>query len=211
MDELELLKRDWKNREKDLPHYDASKLYPMLLKKSSSIVKWILIISILELSLSTFLNLYMSDDDYWKMVSNIHLKNFTISLYVFCYIVTFGFIYHFYKNYRRINSADTVSVLMKNILRTRRVVRFYIMYILISTGITMMLYFVFLIKYSPELKQAFPDELTFSQWLGTLAVFFVITVVIIAILWGVYSLLYGILLRKLKKNYKILKKLEVDE
>lgn len=209
MDELELLKRDWKKREKELPHYNTSELYPMLLKKSSSIVKWIFIISIIEFVLSTILNFYLADDEYWKMIDNIHLKNFTVVSYIIGYIITFSFIYFFYKNYKRINTADSIAGLMTNILKTRKVVRYYILYILITSGAVMLLYFIFMIKYSPKLEGVLPDELSMAQWLGILAVYFVITLVFVAVLWGVYTLLYGILLRKLKRNYKELQKLEV--
>ena len=48
MDELELLKKDWKKEDKNFPKLSYNEIYKMILKKSSSIVKWIFIISILE-------------------------------------------------------------------------------------------------------------------------------------------------------------------
>ena len=49
MDELELLKKDW-NKTDNTKHVLSSKeIYPMLLKKSSSIVKTLFYISVAEL------------------------------------------------------------------------------------------------------------------------------------------------------------------
>jgi len=46
-DELELLKKDWQKQSEALPKLTAEEIYPMLHKKSSSIVKWIFIISLI--------------------------------------------------------------------------------------------------------------------------------------------------------------------
>ena len=48
MDELELLKKDWQKKEGLMPKLSYDEIYSMLWKKSSSIVKWIFIISIIE-------------------------------------------------------------------------------------------------------------------------------------------------------------------
>ena len=56
-DELDLLKKDWQKREQELPKLSYSDIYKMLLKKSSSIVKWIFYISIVEIVLWTVLAL----------------------------------------------------------------------------------------------------------------------------------------------------------
>ena len=53
MDELELLKKDWQKDDNNYPKKSYNEIYKMILKKSSSIVKWILIISILEVLLWT--------------------------------------------------------------------------------------------------------------------------------------------------------------
>lgn len=209
MDELELLKKDWKKRENELPHFEASQLYAMLLKKSSSIVKWIFIISLIELFICTFLNFYLTDDAYWKQVETIHLKKVTIGIYIFSYLLTFTFIYFFYKNYKKISTTDSALQLMQNILKTRKVVKTYVLIVLISNGIVLMLTMVFTILYSPKLKAVVPAEgLGWSEWAGILFVGFIAALLFVGALLGIYYLLYGILLRKLNRNYKELKKLK---
>lgn len=208
MDELEMLKKDWKQREKDLPHFKSSELYPMLLKKSSSIVKWIFIISIIELALSTFLNIFLSDEKFWKDMVSLHLKTFTIVAYIVGYLISIFFIFYFYKNYKRIVVTDSASRLMENILKTRKVVKTYILYVLVSNGIVMMFYFTYILLNSPQFKVIIAD-LNWYQWAGIMCVYLIVTLLFLTLLWGIYSLFYGVLLRKLKRNYKELKRLEL--
>ncbi|HET8839147.1 MAG TPA: hypothetical protein VFM82_09185 [Flavobacteriaceae bacterium] len=204
MDELELLKKDWKRHEKDFPRLKAAEIYPMLLKKSSSIVKWIFIISLIELTVSTFLNIYLTDDQFWEQVETIHLKTITIGIYIISYLVTGVFIYCFYKNYRQISTTDSAAKLMENILKTRKVVKYYILYVLVSTGITTILFFIFSVVYFPVKN----PSVEHPNWFWAILIGIVVTAILLAVVWVIYSLLYGILLRKLKRNYKELKKLE---
>lgn len=204
MDELELLKKDWKRHEKDFPRLKAAEIYPMLLKKSSSIVKWIFIISLIELTVSTFLNIYLTDDQFWEQVETIHLKTITIGIYIISYLVTGVFIYCFYKNYRQISTTDSAAKLMENILKTRKVVKYYILYVLVSTGITTILFFIFSVVYFPDKN----PSVEHPNWFWAILIGIVVTAILLAVVWVIYSLLYGILLRKLKRNYRELKKLE---
>jgi hypothetical protein len=135
MDELEFLKQNWKKQEENLPRLSYEEIYKMIWKKSSSIVKWIFVISIVELLLSTLLSVFMADADYWDRLELIHLKTATIAVYSVSYLITFYFIYCFYRNYKRISSTDDAATLMRNILRTRKTVKIYIAYVLISTAI----------------------------------------------------------------------------
>ena len=66
MDELELLKKDWKKQEGSFHQISEKEIYGMLHKGSSSIVKWILIISVLELILWISISLLTNDDNYLK-------------------------------------------------------------------------------------------------------------------------------------------------
>ena len=49
MKELDLLKKDWNKQNTDFPKLSYDDIYKLIHKKSSSIVKWILIICIAEL------------------------------------------------------------------------------------------------------------------------------------------------------------------
>lgn len=212
MDELELLKRDWQKQEANYPKLSYDQIYNMLWKKSSSIVKWIFVISILEFLFWALMTLFFADNDYWTRVERLHLKNFTIVSYIISYGITFFFIYKFYRNYRKISTTDTASVLMSNILNTRKTVKYYIAYVLISTVITFLVFTYFSLSFHAE-NTAVDDiskySFTLVQWAIFLGIMALILICFIGLIWLFYRLLYGILLKRLQKNYKELKQLEV--
>ena len=126
MDELELLKKDWQKKEDHLPKVSYSDIYKMIWKKSSSIVKWIFYISILEFVFWTAINIVFTDGESWQMIKSWHIYEFTIGLMVINYIVLLYFIYKFYVNYRKISFTDSSRDLMKAILKVKRTVTQYV-------------------------------------------------------------------------------------
>lgn len=212
MDGLDLLKKDWKKREGSLPHLSYDQIYKMLWKRSSSIVKWIFVISILELLFWSLLNIFIADNDYWAEMERIHLKEFTVATYVINYVITFFFIFCFYKNYRKISSTDNAAKLMKNILRTRKTVKYYIGYILISTALITLIFTYFFMNYhatNTVVEDIEKYSFTPLQWLMFAGIMIGGLAIFLGLIWLFYRVLYGILLRRLNKNYKELKKLEV--
>ena len=74
MDELDLLKKDWKKQESSFQQIGEKEIYGMIHKRSSSIVKWILIISILEFLILRILDLSIFlDNDYSKRMKENHI------------------------------------------------------------------------------------------------------------------------------------------
>lgn len=212
MDDLDLLKKDWKKQEKDLPHFSHEKIYKMLWKRSSSIVKWIFIISICEIVFWTVLNIFMADEAYWERIEKIHLTEFTIVANIINYLITIYFIYRFYRNYKKINTTDSASLLMKNILATRKTVKYYIGYILISSALLTLVYIYFMVfnhKQTMNPEDASKYVFDFIDWLKFGAIVLLGLAAFLGVLWLFYRLLYGILLKRLNKNYKELKKLEM--
>lgn len=212
MDELDILKKHWKKQEESLPRLSYDEIYKMLWKKSSSIVKWIFVISIIELLLSSLLSIGLADGDYWAEMETLRLKKFTIGLYIFSYSVTIYFIYRFYKNYQRISSTDDAATLMKNILNTRRTVKHYIAFVLISSGLSAVIVAVFSLRNHQlvtEVENTTKYTFDLMDWVKFVTAGVVLLGVFLLALWLFYKLIYGILLRRLKKNYKELKKLEM--
>ncbi|WP_424494284.1 hypothetical protein [Salinimicrobium sp. GXAS 041] len=212
MDELDILKQDWKKQEAGLPRLSFDEIYKMLWKRSSSIVKWIFIISILELFLSTFLSIVFADKAYWDEMERLHLVNFTYVYYVVSYCITFFFIYRFYQNYRKISTTDDAATLMKNILKTRKTVKIYIGYVLASTAFSAIVISYFTIK-NHRAAEAVEESQKYSfetmDWIKFILIGLIALAICLAIVWLFYRLIYGILLRKLKRNYKELSKLEM--
>ncbi|SKB83868.1 hypothetical protein SAMN05660776_0048 [Salegentibacter holothuriorum] len=212
MDGLDLLKKDWKKREGSLPQLSYNQIYKMLWKRSSSIVKWIFLISIVEFLFWALITVFMADHEYWEEMERIHLKEFTVATYVINYAITFFFIFCFYKNYRKISSTDNAAQLMKNILQTRKTVKYYIGYILISTALVALIYTYFMMDY--HVSSTVVDDMekysfTPLQWLMFAGIMIGGLAVFLGLIWLFYRVVYGILLRRLNRNYKELKKLEI--
>lgn len=212
MDELDILKQDWKKQEQNLPRLTYDEIYKMLWKRSSSIVQWIFVISILELFLSTILSISFADQAYWKEMERLNLKEFTMGVYIISYSVTFFFIYLFYRNYRSISTTDDAATLINNILRTRRTVKYYIAYVLISSGLSVMIISYFSIRnhrLTTEVEELANYSFDTLDWIKFILAGCIILIIFLGAIWLFYRLIYGILLKKLKCNYKELKKLEM--
>ncbi len=215
MDELELLKKDWQRDALAYPQLSAKEIYPMLLKKSSSIVKLLFYISIAELVFWVLLNsVPFLFDSYRESFDNMTMnKSMFYGITAFTYLIIFVFIYLLYKSYKSISAADTAKGLMESILRTRKVIKYYVLYNLIFGGIFMIISFYYSINGNPEvakqleLVQAEGKETIF--WLATIGMLILALLVFGLFIWLFYRLIYGILLKRLNQNYKELKKLEV--
>ncbi len=213
MDDLDLLKKDWKKQEENLPRLSYDQIYKMIWKKSSSIVKWIFVISIVEFLLGAILNVFLADKEYWEQMEKYNLTEFTIFVYIASYLVTFYFIYRFYMNYRRISTTDSASRLMKNILRTRKTVKYYIGFILISSGIVFLITLVLMIRNHVLTADPTKTDMSFStmNWFLFIGGTLLALAILLGVIWLIYRVIYGILLRRLQKNYKELKKLEIEK
>ncbi len=212
MDELELLKKDWKKQESSFQQIGENEIYGMLHKRSSSIVKWIVVISILELILWSSISLFTADEDYFKLLKIYHLDTAMPIIGVINYGVILYFIYLFYKNYKAINATDTIKQLMKSILKTRKTVKYYVWYNLGMTALSFIIVFVFQFMYDPNITKLVDkiskDMDTSLFYCIMIVIYTVIIAVFIGIIWLFYRLLYGILMKRLQKNFDELKKID---
>ncbi|APQ16335.1 hypothetical protein [Maribacter hydrothermalis] len=214
-DELELLKKDWQKKEFNVPKLSYEDIHKMIWKKSSSIVRWILIISILEFLLPQLLYLLPSMREGMEIYKNIGVANYLFGLSILTYGVAIYFIFQFYRRFKEISVLDNSKNLMRKIIRTRRTVKHYVIFSLsmIMVTIIIMIIGVYL---NDNISQAFPElkdglknvsneklKVTVMLSIG------IFGVILTVFMGGIYFLLYGLLLRKLKKNYSELKQLEI--
>ncbi len=213
MDELELLKKQWQSREQELPKLSYGDIYKMLLKKSSSIVKWIFYISIAEIIFWTLLALFVPESS-TKFSDDIGLHNILVAVNVVNYLVFGFFIVLFYINYRKISTTDSIKELMGNILRTRKTVKYFVIYnittsVLLIVGINIYYYlnqdivFRFMTE---DYGIANISQERFMKMFFAIQILFGIVMIVFVVLF--YKLVYGILLRRLRKNYKELEKID---
>lgn len=211
MEGFDLLKKDW-NKDNNFPKVTENEVYKMIHKKSSSIVKWIFIISVLEISLWIGLSLLLSDDKQKDLLDSYHLDLFmTIFSYIHWAIIAF-FIYLFYKNFKNISATSSAKKLMKSIINVRKIVKYYVAYNIIGTLIIMVFVWIYMFKYdtriSSILEKASSQSTELGVWVGMIVSLLVVGTVTVLLLWCFYSLIYGILLKRLNRNYNELKKIE---
>jgi flagellar biogenesis protein FliO len=201
VDELELLKKEWQKQDETLPKLSKEDIYPMLLKKSSSIVKWIFIISMLEFLLWIVLSFAFGSDDSKQFEKEHGLQTFDTIILVLHLGALVFFVFWFYRNYKRIESTDSSKVLLENIIKTRKTVKYYIWFSMAFLAISSFIAFIISVKNDPG---DFADR---SMTVLSLQFMAVISVIML-LMWGFYKMIYGILMRRLDRNYKELKKIE---
>jgi len=212
MKELDLLKKDWKAREGNYPKLDKDALYALILKRSSSIVKWLYYISIGEFVFWTAMSFLTHDQETDALMREMHLFQFIRVLSVINYIVLLYFIFLFYKNYKKVSFTASSKELIEGILKVKKTVSQYVWFNLGILGVSLLAGFYGLIHYGPGAEKIFnlasEKENSLGFWLLITVSCLVLIGVALGVLWGFYKLLYGILLRKLKANHKELLKLE---
>jgi hypothetical protein len=210
MDQLDKLKDAWKSQDYSKHKVSTNDIYKMLHSKSTSYVKWIFYISIIEFLFVIVLNLSIDRDKYLDFYIQMGMKSMIIIVSIISYLIMIIFIYLFYKNYKKINVNTDAKTLMKSILNTRKTVKYYIYFNLgfMALSSAMLLYKIFsspentaLYKLETEIPQTFSD----STLLIILSVFMVL---FIGLALLIYRVIYGILLRRLKRNYKELEQLD---
>ena len=209
MDELELLKKDWKeNKSDDFKNYTEQELFAMTKKRSVSIAKWVFIIALLELGF-WFLIVYLmpssSEDKYQDIpfVDGILSVMDIISIllpYVFIGLLL-------YLNFK-IKREENPKKLMEKILLMKKCIQWYIRIflgeIVVFFIISMILSFYI---ESNSLEGTELEELylfAFVMFIPLLMIIFIFAL----FLRFIYHLVYGKLLHKLKQNYEELSRME---
>jgi hypothetical protein len=209
MKELDLLKKDWNKTADTFQQVSEVEIYNMIHKKSSSIVKWILVISLLEILFWTISNFVFSIDDFLKQINHPEYILYLEVITYFNYVVVLIFVYFFYKNYTTISTTKSTKLLMSSILKTRKTVQYYVWYNLAMAVLSSVISF-FIAFSSPEmnyLKEKIATNGTVM--LMVIGILLLVTLGFLGIFWCFYRLIYGTLLRRLYANYKELKKIDL--
>lgn len=201
INELDLLKKDWNKNKTNFEQVTEKDIYKMIHMKSSSIVKWILIISIIEFILLNGISFIVNNEEYNTFLK---LHPYLAIFEKINYLIIVGFIYLFYKNYKTICILDSSKKLITDILKTKRIVNYYIYWNVIVSSIFAAYGLI------DGFTKAFNNS--HSKIVITSTKFYIIfgaaMVLLIGIILVFYHLLYGLLLNKLKSNYSELKKIE---
>jgi hypothetical protein len=193
MDELDKLKNHWKKSEENFPQVTETEIYGMLHKRSSSAVKWILIISILEFA---FWGVISLSNSIFNLSDYNDIPAFLAIMDYANYFIALTFIILFYINYRKISTERPVKGLLDNIIRVRRIVTVYMVYN-VAVILTSMIISLSIVKADTTLNN--PQK--------ALVAGVIIITLFLSLIGIIYYLLYGRLVRKLNKNYRELQKI----
>ncbi|MEQ6122771.1 hypothetical protein AAON49_01055 [Pseudotenacibaculum sp. MALMAid0570] len=210
--DLAKYKKAWENQPEDQHKISAIEIYKMTQTKSTSIAKWIFIIGLLEFTLWIILSSIFSHLDAVEVYEKLGLMKYINFAYYFNYVVVVLFLIIFYRNYSSVSTIEDTKTLMRRIIKVRKTVKFYVYYNIIVTTLMMIIVNIIIINTPGAIEEIFssenismePDKLLSVYILSQTIAF----VVVILFLLLFYYLLYGILLKKLKRNYKELTKLE---
>jgi len=198
MEHLEKLKDIWKNQGDSIIRFSEDDIYKMVHKRSSSVVKWILIISILEFVLPNIFFLFSDFKSTKEVYESYGLNNIMLFYSIVHVVIILGFIYVFYKNYRNISADSSVKNLLHDILKTRSTVKYYIYYNL-SIAAVIGLHVFYIVFNSDEFINKLPEN---TSMIGIWVIAILLFGIALLMFWVFYRVIYGFLLKKLKNNYK---------
>ena len=214
MDELELLKKDWKeNKSDDFKNYTEQELFAMTKKRSVSIAKWVFIIALLELGFWFLIGYLMpsssEDKEYYEALNSIPLiKGILYVLGEFATYLPYVFIgLLLYLNFK-IKREENPKKLMEKILLMKKCIQWYIRIFLgeIVVFFIISMILTFYIE-SNTLEGTELEELYFFAFIVFIPLLMIIFIFALFLRF-IYHLVYGKLLQKLKQNYEELSRME---
>ena len=213
--DLAQYKKAWENQPEEKNKVSALEIYKMTQSKSTSIVKWIFFIGLIEFIFWFCLNFFATNMGAFEPYEELGLMStLNYSTYLH-YAVILLFLALFYRNYSSISAIDSTKTLIKKILLTRKTVKWYVFYNLLSVVVTTVIINILIFNKPEAISLLYGTESTSLDQGQVLAVIIITEIVMLAmmllILWLFYYLLYGILLKKLNRNYNELVKLEDSE
>lgn len=212
MEGLDLLKKDWKKSENSFEQVSEKQIYKMIHKSSSSIVKWIFIISLLEFVVWTILSIFMKDTEVMQKFNSYHVEHIMLPFTIIWYVGLAYFLFQFFMNHRKISTTDNSKILISNIIKTRKTVHQYVWFNIIYVILTSIVVMFIQLNYDQDILNMISEFDKKGNVAILYAIYVVITLVFLAffvgLIWLFYKLIYGILLKRLYKNYEELKKID---
>ncbi len=214
MDELDQFKGNWEAQSDQFPQLSKTDISNILKRKSTSLVKWILIFGIIEFALWSVFSFAFNNQSTESLSEASSIKTFSTILEILSFAVLIYFIVQFYINYKRISVIDSTKALMLKILKTRKTVKLYIIIniALLFSGTIGMLFMM--VNYDPglitDIRELQLKNSSGSFYAQLIGITFLVLVIISILILLIYWLTYGTLLRRLKTNYKLLQDIEEE-
>ncbi len=205
MEELELLKKDWK-KESPFPNFSKEEIFKMIKGKSVSVAKSLLWIGIVEVLL--WILFFYYDTESGEAFFDLKMILRTILFVSFILMIIYS--------YSKINNELSTRKLMKQVLNLRRLILLYIGLMLIS-----ILFFNILDApdSASDVLRGFVDGYNNGENGAKISIdeiqpimgyfmFGLVFCISMGVLFIIYKNVYGPLLKKLKENYNELTKIE---
>ena len=212
MEELDVLKKNWETNQHIDKQVSENQILVMLHRGSSSVVRWIFIVGILEFLLWIGISILSYDDNALNSIGLQNYETWFDFLTIFNYIGICVFIVLFYKNYRAVSTTTNTKKLMQSILKVRKTVNYYVSFNLFLLGFGMLFILILGLLNTPQLEKfreiMFDGNHKLKLFLIMLFLLAIISVMIV-VFWLFYKLLYGFFLKKLFNNYKELQKMDL--
>jgi hypothetical protein len=212
MEELDILKKHWQKDKISYEQVSESQIYKMIHKNSSSIVKWIFIISILEFLLWSVVSFCMKDGEVMRQFDAYQVEHIMTPFMIIGYAGLAYFFFQFYMNYRKISTTDNAQKLIDTILKTRKKVYQYVWFNIIYAVASIIIVLIIQFNYDQKLIELIEMSEKSNKTMLIYGIYTAVTIVFLTIfvgfIWLFYRLVYGILLKRLYKNYEELKKID---
>jgi hypothetical protein len=115
-------------------------------------------------------------------------------------------------NYRKITATDNIKKLINTILKTRKKVYQYVWFNIIYAVLSIIIVLIIQFNYDERLIELIKVSEKSNKAMLIYGIYTGITILFLAVfiglIWIFYRVIYGILLRRLYKNYEELKKID---
>ena len=121
-------KKVWKDQPEERNKVSSLDIYKMTQSRSSSIVKWIFIIGLVEFIFWFSINYFATKSGAYEPYAKLNLMTFLDYSNYLHYLIVLLFLLLFYRNFSSVSAIDDTKTLMKKVLLVRKTVKWYVYY-----------------------------------------------------------------------------------
>jgi hypothetical protein len=154
----------------------------------------------------------MKDGEVMRQFDAYHVDHIMTPFMIVGYVGLAYFFFQFYMNYRKITATDNIKKLINTILKTRKKVYQYVWFNIIYAVLSIIIVLIIQFNYDERLIELIKVSEKSNKAMLIYGIYTGITILFLAVfiglIWIFYRVIYGILLRRLYKNYEELKKID---
>ncbi|WP_027379862.1 hypothetical protein [Chryseobacterium daeguense] len=218
--DLDSFKKTWQEQPVQ-QKYDNTEILQMLNRKSRNYVKYIFWISVAEFIFFSVLGIFYffkgeESTSLIKVLERLgaqktpevenYFDNTYLAIKILSLLITAYFVYKFYQNYRKIRIEENLKGLITRIIKFKKTVNAFIL-ISIVLLVAFTSVFTAFIFYALNTQNIEPKSADLTIVVVGILVSTILSVLLI---WLYYKLVYGIIIKKLDRNLKQLKEIDLQ-